>query len=109
MKKYLFLLALASCVLGAAEVWKLKNIRGKSAVFDGKTVIQKSNSGEFELYGTKGFPVKKGVEYIFDFECMVKKNNGAYVNFYLRGVDEKRRPAEDGAARRFSRKTRLQP
>lgn len=88
MKKYLFLLALATCMLGASEVWKLKNIRGKSAVFDGKTVIQKSNSGEFELYGTKGFPVKKGVEYIFDFECMVKKNNGAYVNFYLRGVDK---------------------
>jgi hypothetical protein len=79
-------------MLGASEVWKLKNIRGKSAVFDGKTVIQKSNSGEFELYGTKGFPVKKGVEYIFDFECMVKKNNGAYVNFYLRGVDKNGNP-----------------
>lgn len=88
MKKYLFLLALATCMLGASEVWKLKNVRGKSAVFDGKTVVQNSSSGEFELYGTKGFPVKKGVEYIFDFECMVKKNNGAYVNFYLRGVDK---------------------
>ena len=52
MKKCLLIFALASCVLGAAEVWKLKNIRGKSAVFDGKTVTQKSNSGEFELYGT---------------------------------------------------------
>ena len=89
MKKYLFLLSLAACVLGASEVWKLKNVRGKTAVFDGTAAIQKSNYGEFELYGTKGFPVKKGVEYIFDFECMVKKNNGAYVNFYLRGVDEK--------------------
>ena len=61
MKKCLFILALVSCVLGASEVWKLKNIRGKSAVFDGTTVIQKSNSGEFELYGTKGFPIKSGV------------------------------------------------
>lgn len=94
MKKYLFLLALVSCVLGASEVWKLKNIRGKSAVFDGSKVVQSGSDGEFELRGSKGFKVKGGEAYVLDFQCRVADIDGAYVNFYLLGVDKAGRPCQ---------------
>lgn len=88
MKSFLCLSVFVSALLlGAAGDWQLKNIRGNGAVFSGGKAVQKIANGEFELVSKKSFPVKGGVDYIFDFQCRIERINGAYVNFYLLGVD----------------------
>ena len=88
------ILSLLLCCSVYAETWKLKNVRGKSAVFADGKVVQNSNTGEFVLTGKQGFKVKGGVEYILDFECKIENINGAYVNFYLQAFDAKGKPKQ---------------
>ncbi len=76
-------------LLGAAELWTLKNSGGSKAVWKNGQAVKNSPKGGFELTGTRGIPVKPGTEYILDFKAKVPRIDGAYVNFYLRGIDKK--------------------
>ena len=76
-------------LLGAAELWTLKNSGGSKAVWKNGQAVKNSPKGSFELTGSRGIPVKPGTEYILDFKAKVPRIDGAYVNFYLRGIDKK--------------------
>ena len=89
MFRNIIFLFLTLNLLGAAELWTLKNFSGSKAVWQDGQVVKNNSKGGFELTAVNAIPVKPGTEYILDFKAKVPRIDGAYVNFYLRGVDKK--------------------